>query len=349
MIDVIIPAYNSHATILRTLSSIAMQLNKEELVVTIVNDGGKDYQDIINIFKSILNIKEIKYETNRGPGYARQYGIDNTSAEYIVFIDADDTFLGAGALELMTLILKDSEAEFLISPFIQYGTSSGAQEKKEANFTWVFGHLYKRKFLVENNIRFTSTRSNEDVGFNLACSLTARNQKGDAGIVVLNVPTYEWHYNPNSITLKKDSAYFKGTSIPGYIYNTYMAYETVTKKINIPIRDIAYDILQSAFGIYTYYNLALISNIDLRILEIIENLSRQFYCYYYKETIKYISEEERNYIFKRHIQDLNSPVLENELKIEFNDFVKSMYSKPSEENNYEQIEKEIQTIAENSI
>lgn len=38
MIDVIIPAYNSQDTIIRTLSSLAMQLNRDELVVTIVND-----------------------------------------------------------------------------------------------------------------------------------------------------------------------------------------------------------------------------------------------------------------------------------------------------------------------
>ena len=31
MIDVIIPAYNSQDTIVKTLSSIAMQLNKNEL------------------------------------------------------------------------------------------------------------------------------------------------------------------------------------------------------------------------------------------------------------------------------------------------------------------------------
>ena len=50
MIDVIIPAYNSQDTIIRTLSSIAMQLNRDELKVTIVNDGGKDYKDIVNTF-----------------------------------------------------------------------------------------------------------------------------------------------------------------------------------------------------------------------------------------------------------------------------------------------------------
>jgi len=67
MIDVIIPAYNSQDTIIRTLSSIAMQLNKDELKVTIVNDGGKDYKDIVDTFKKVLDVQEIGYEVNRGP------------------------------------------------------------------------------------------------------------------------------------------------------------------------------------------------------------------------------------------------------------------------------------------
>lgn len=92
MIDVIIPAYNSRDTIIRTLSSIAMQLNRDELKVTIVNDGGKDYKEIVEIFKPLIDVKEIGYEENRGPGYARQFGIDNTKEDFITFIDADDTF-----------------------------------------------------------------------------------------------------------------------------------------------------------------------------------------------------------------------------------------------------------------
>lgn len=67
MIDVIIPAYNSHDTIIRTLSSIAMQLNRKDLKVTIVNDGGKNYKEIIDIFKPLIDVKEIGYEENKGP------------------------------------------------------------------------------------------------------------------------------------------------------------------------------------------------------------------------------------------------------------------------------------------
>ena len=121
MIDVIIPAYNSQDTIIKTLSSIAMQLNKNELVVTIVNDGGKDYKEIVDIFKPILNVKEIGYEINRGPGYARQYGVEHTKEDFITFIDADDTYLEACSLTLLSKPMKDTSAKFIISPFIQIG------------------------------------------------------------------------------------------------------------------------------------------------------------------------------------------------------------------------------------
>ena len=67
MIDVIIPAYNSQDTIIRTLASIAMQLNRDELKVTIVNDGGKDYKDIVDTFSKVIDVREIGYGTNRGP------------------------------------------------------------------------------------------------------------------------------------------------------------------------------------------------------------------------------------------------------------------------------------------
>ena len=121
MIDVIIPAYNSHDTIVKTLASLVMQLNRDELIVTIVNDGGKDYKEIVENFKPYLNIQEIGYKENRGPGHARQFGVDNTSADFITFIDADDTFYEACSLSLLSQPIKDTSTKFVISPFIQIG------------------------------------------------------------------------------------------------------------------------------------------------------------------------------------------------------------------------------------
>jgi GT2 family glycosyltransferase len=213
MIDVIIPAYNSQDTIIRTISSIAMQLNRDELIVTIVNDGGKDYKDIVETFKPVLNIQEIGYETNRGPGYARQYGIDNTKEEFIAFIDADDTFYEACSLTMLSKPLKDTSAKFIISPFIQIGKNC-EQGMMQPNLVWVFGHMYRRSFLKQHDIRFTSTRANEDVGFNNMCNLIAQHDMGEEGGKILNVPTYEWHYNEASITRRGKDEYEYGICTP---------------------------------------------------------------------------------------------------------------------------------------
>lgn len=103
-IDVIIPAYNVPDNILfRCLSSIACQDIVEDLEVTIVDDAStqQNYATVIKNFESILKIHLLRYETNGGPGVARQYGIDHTNNGYMTFIDADDTFNGAFALKAL--------------------------------------------------------------------------------------------------------------------------------------------------------------------------------------------------------------------------------------------------------
>lgn len=55
-IDVIIPAYKAHGTLLRTLSSIAEQTILKDVDVTIVNDccPEGDYGEFIKMFSCIL-------------------------------------------------------------------------------------------------------------------------------------------------------------------------------------------------------------------------------------------------------------------------------------------------------
>ena len=92
-IDVIIPAYKAQNTILRTLSSIALQTELPNIEVTIVNDAdGIGYKQFVDMFSPYMSIREIVMPENGGPGDARQYGLDNTKNELITFIDADDTF-----------------------------------------------------------------------------------------------------------------------------------------------------------------------------------------------------------------------------------------------------------------
>lgn len=344
MIDVIIPAYNSQETIVRTLSSIAMQLNRKELKVTIVNDGGKDYKDLVKTFSPLIDIQEIGYETNRGPGYARQYGIDHTKEEFITFIDADDTFFEACSLSLMHKPLKDSSAKFLISPFIQIGKNN-EQGPMQANLIWVFGHMYRRSFLDEHNIRFTSTRSNEDVGFNSMCYSIATHEMGDNGGKVLQMPTYEWHYNEESITRRGKDEYEFGICTPGYIYNLHHAYD-VAQREGVQLKEIAEAALETAFSCFIYYNVALAKEIPEQTLNAIEELSRKFYYDYYKQIQDYISKDKYKEIYTKSYNSKGNHLQGIIFKMTLDDFVNLMFSKPVDKTTYEEIEKSVQSMAE---
>lgn len=344
MIDVIIPAYNSQDTIIKTLSSIAMQLNKDELVVTIVNDGGNDYKDIVNIFKPLLNIKEIGYETNRGPGYARQYGIDHTKEDFITFIDADDTFMEACSLSLMVKPLKDSSAKFLISPFLQIGKNN-EQAPMQPNLIWVFGHMYRRSFLDEHNIRFTSTRANEDVGFNSMCHSIATHEMGAEGGKVLTSLTYEWHYNQASITRRGKNEYEYGICTPGYIYNLHHAYD-VAQREGVPLKQLAEPALETAFSCFIYYNIALAKEVPAETLNTIEELSRKFYYDYYKQIQEYISKDTYNEMYTRAYNSKGNHLQGIIFKMTLDDFVELMFSKEPTEISYEEMETKVQAMIE---
>ena len=91
-IDVIIPAFKAHSTIIRCLSSIACQTIIDDVSVVVCNDccPEGDYSDAVKMFSTVMDIREIKLPKNSGPGAARQYGIDNTDGEFFTCIDADD-------------------------------------------------------------------------------------------------------------------------------------------------------------------------------------------------------------------------------------------------------------------
>jgi glycosyltransferase involved in cell wall biosynthesis len=79
-ITVVIPAYNAHETIERTLYSIVNQSMAEQVQVIIVNDKSKKgYEYIAKRFNKLIDIDIINMEENGGPGVARQQGLDRKS------------------------------------------------------------------------------------------------------------------------------------------------------------------------------------------------------------------------------------------------------------------------------
>ena len=243
MIDVIIPAYNAHDTIKRTLYSISIQKNID-FKVYIINDCSKyDYSKEVNFFKNFMSIKELKLDKNSGPGVAREHGINNSNSDYIVFIDADDYLYYPNSLYDLYTAITNNNSDLVISNFIYERDNEIVIKKK--NNVWLHGKIYKRKFLNDNDIHFNDTYSNEDNGFNRLIFLH------QPKVSYLDIETYVYSENSNSITRRNNRAH-KFDGLEWYCYNINWAIEQVIKKGHIT-DDIVYSALGVLVSMYYYY------------------------------------------------------------------------------------------------
>ena len=283
MIDIIIPAYNSHDTIMRTLFSIYYQDISDKFNVYICNDASDiNYAKEIDMFKDILNIKEITLSTNSGPGVARQVGIDNSNSEYIVFIDSDDTFYSPYSINMLYTTITSNNLDIVCGSFIE--------EKEDERVIiaqdniWLHGKIYRRKFLEEHNIKFNDSYCNEDNGFNQSIMLR------DPNMVYIDNIVYCWMFNSNSIT-RKNNYLYRYTGLIGYAYNITWA-------------------LKSAIEDNCKYDL--ISQLSLA------SITSMYYYY-----IEYINEEDSILLLKnsKELKDIyiKYPVKDNDIKKEILD------------------------------
>ena len=92
-ITVIIPAYNSSATILRAINSVINQTFRDfELIV--IDDGSTDKTlELLGYFEGNEHIRIISFKENRGVSGARNAGMREATGKYIAFLDADDYWL----------------------------------------------------------------------------------------------------------------------------------------------------------------------------------------------------------------------------------------------------------------
>lgn len=175
MNSVIIPCYNSRATIKRLLDSIP-----EHLEVIIVEDGSTEPVDIYGRYIRLFH--------NVGVGHARNIGLSKATGEYVFFADSDDEFTPNAFDKFEPCLNHD----------VVYSVFYDETDKKykiSRPFGCVYATAYKRKFLINNGIWFPTTfRLVEDVTFNTIV------YKMTTDTATLRDDTYIRHFNKNSIT-----------------------------------------------------------------------------------------------------------------------------------------------------
>ena len=118
-ISVLITYYNEKELLIRCLQSI----NKQSLLpfeVIVYDDASVDHvKNYIDTSLYNFEIKTIRSEENKGPGYGRNQLMMMANGEFIRFQDADDELLENSLLEIQNAINK-SNADIILNEVASY-------------------------------------------------------------------------------------------------------------------------------------------------------------------------------------------------------------------------------------
>lgn len=200
-VSIIIPVYNSEKFIKKCLDSVLNQTIKE-IEIIVINDGSKDNsQKIINEYKNkYSNIIAIEQE-NMGVARTRNNAIKMANTEYVMFIDNDD-YIDENYVEVHLKEIEENNLDIVISGYRRPNLKGKIVRKiKLENTEWAkmmilapWAKIYRKDFLIKNNIEFLSNNIGEDVYFNLQAMLLTEKIK------VLDYIGYNWFWNEKSVS-----------------------------------------------------------------------------------------------------------------------------------------------------
>ena len=270
-IAIIIPAYNAHDTIKSLIYSILAQTIKDLCTIIIINDDIKEkgYFYLKEYFPNDDFVFLQTLEPASGPAIARNLGLNYArkhNIPYIVFADADDIFLNNLALQKMYENIQDND--LVISDFFEEIENS--YKLHDDKDIWLFGKMYKNEIIIKNNIVFPNESINEDVCFNIwywACSEKK---------IWIDIQTYLWKENPNSITRKNNHNYIY-TSFCPLCQNLKDTFNKMFSNSDIPFEKKQLIVANRIIRLYIAYNdFYLVQDEHLNKEEILLNIKNFF-------------------------------------------------------------------------
>jgi len=119
-VSVVLPAYNSSATLQRALDSVYGQsLLPRDIIV--VDDGSNDWEQSRRIAASCpsnVPIRFIHEAKNRGPSTARNIGVAAARGHYLAFLDSDDVWC-PHKLAIQYGVMARSQLDFSVHDYAQ--------------------------------------------------------------------------------------------------------------------------------------------------------------------------------------------------------------------------------------
>lgn len=180
-ISIIIPVYNVEEYIERCILSVINQ-TYTNIEIIIINDctPDKSMEIIAKIVeeKEIKNINIIHHDENKGLSGARNTGIDNSTGNYILFLDSDDE-LPVDAVSNLAHNISSQKPDFIIGKVITTGSDMEFNLDSDNSivegydifraylasrlYVMAWNKLVNRDFLIRNNLYFIEGIIHEDI------------------------------------------------------------------------------------------------------------------------------------------------------------------------------------------
>ena len=222
-LQILIPQYEETEEVIKPLlDSIALQQSVDfnEIGVIICNDGTD-----VHLSKDFLNSYpyEIEYhlEPHRGVSGTRNACFEYSTADYVMFCDADDMFYNMCGLWILFREIYDNGGfDSLVSVFVEetmmpakFNADGTPDEKagkqkvfinREMDSTFVHGKVHKRQYLLDKNIKWNEKLTiHEDSYFNILCQNLSENVK------YCQTPFYLWKWRDESVCRHDDKYMLK--------------------------------------------------------------------------------------------------------------------------------------------
>lgn len=255
-LSIVVPVYNAERYLRKCINSLLSQnLSQEKYEIIIVNDGSVDGSpSIAQEYEERFPFLKVLSQQNQGLSMARNNGLGIASGRYVWFVDADD-WIRENCLEEIVKECSSNNLDmysFCAADVIdglerrryRYEEELGVFAGKEmiriatyppcAPFT-----VYKRDFLIENELRFYPGIFHEDSEFQPRAYYLAER------VMLSNDINYYVYHSENSI---------------GRSFNPKKAYDQITVMKNLDEFCVANDIKEKGF----YYRIGLVLNNSLK-------------------------------------------------------------------------------------
>ncbi len=286
-ISIITPFYNSEKFLEKCILSVLEQSFKDfELIL--VDDGSID--NSLNIAQKYIKDERVKIfsKDNEGQGVARNFALKEAKGDIVFYLDSDDWIEKDALLKIVEKFNKNNPDVLFFNAYKFYEETKIKNEyryidsyflrHKEENFSPIIAsdilfntgglpfRVYRKDFLIKNNIEYSKTRFIEDSKFYIKALLYADK------ICCLNEYLVNYRVHKNSTTFTQNNRI-------DTIKDTFFACEDVLKKSRFfKNKQIVDSFLKNRLRQLFYY------------FSICDKAYRKKYFYMFKSVAKYIKE-----------------------------------------------------------